>query len=101
MIRKKETKEEIVIDLTGPEGNVFVLMGYAKRFARQLKEIWEEEMEENRVHNRVLMELGLADEKTFPETFEDKVIKEMMSSDYENAVQVFDRYFGGFVILER
>jgi hypothetical protein len=101
MIRKKQESKEIVIDLTGPEGNVFVLMGYAKRFARQLKEIWEEEMEENRVHNRVLMELGLADEKTFPETFEDRVIKEMMSSDYENAVEVFDRYFGSFVILER
>ena len=101
MIRKKQDKKEIVIDLTGPDGNVFVLMGYAKRFARQLKEIWEEEMEENRVHNRVLMELGLADERAFPETFEDRVIREMMSSDYENAVAVFDRYFGSFVILER
>ena len=25
-----------VIDLTGPEGNVFVLMGYAKQYAKQL-----------------------------------------------------------------
>ena len=37
MIRKKEANEgPIVIDLTGPDGNVFALMGYAKRFARQL-----------------------------------------------------------------
>ena len=26
----------LVIDLTGPEGNAFCLMGYAKKFARQL-----------------------------------------------------------------
>ena len=101
MIRKKRENREIVIDLTGPDGSVFVLMAYARRFARQLKEMWEEEMEENRVHNQVLLELGLADEKAFPERMEDVIIAEMMASDYENAVQVFDRYFGSFVILER
>jgi len=37
MIRAKEEKKgPIVIDLTGPDGNAFVLMGYAKRFAKQL-----------------------------------------------------------------
>ena len=35
-IVKKSKQREIVIDLTGPDGNVFVLMGTAKRFARQL-----------------------------------------------------------------
>ena len=36
MIREKQPKKEIIIDLTGPDGNVFALMAYAKRFARQL-----------------------------------------------------------------
>jgi hypothetical protein len=72
MIRKKEANEgPIVIDLTGPDGNVFALMGYAKRFARQL------DLDASVIH------------------------KEMMAGDYENALQVFDNYFGAFVILER
>jgi len=37
MIRKKvKSKGPVVIDLTGPDGNAFALMGYAKRFAKQL-----------------------------------------------------------------
>ena len=71
MIRKKQPKKELVIDLTGPDGNAYALMAYAERFARQL---------------------GLDSEK---------IIKEMMSSDYENLLQVFDSNFGSFVILER
>jgi len=72
MIRAKEEKKgPIVIDLTGPDGNAFVLMGYAKRFAKQL------------------------------DLDADVIIKEMKSGDYENLLQVFDNYFGEFVILER
>lgn len=72
MIRKKvERSGPIIIDLTGPDGNAFVLMGYAKRFANQL---------------------GLDG---------DVIIREMKVSDYENLLKVFDRYFGSFVILER
>ena len=38
MIRKKQEKYgPYVIDLTGPQGNAFVLLGYAKQFARQLQ----------------------------------------------------------------
>ena len=70
-IVKKTKQREIVIDLTGPDGNVFVLMGYARRLAR---------------------DLGLDG---------NKIISEMQSSDYENAVEVFDNYFGSFVILLR
>jgi hypothetical protein len=70
-IRKKTPKSEIVIDLTGPDGNAFVLMGYASRFAKQLGK-------------------------------DDKAIREeMMSGDYENLLEVFDREFGEFVVLER
>ena len=71
MIRKKQEQTEIVIDLTGPDGNAFALMGYANRFAKQL---------------------GL-DGKA--------ITAEMMSGDYENLLEVFDRNFGDFVILER
>ena len=70
MIRNKINSMP-VIDLTGPEGNAFFLMGQADRYARQL---------------------GLDKEV---------VINEMKSGDYENLVQVFDRYFGDYVILER
>ena len=71
MIKKKTEQRKIVIDLTGPEGNVFVLMGYAKQYAKQL------------------------------DLDGDKIIKEMTSSDYENAVKVFDNNFGSFVTLLR
>lgn len=71
MIREKQPKTEIVIDLTGPEGNAFVLLGYATRFAKQL---------------------GLNAES---------ICDEMRESDYEHLVQVFDKHFGHFVILER
>ena len=71
MIRDKKPQSEIVIDLTGPDGNAFALLAYAKRFAQQLN-------------------LDFS-----------KIQDEMTSSDYENLVQVFDDYFGDFVILER
>ena len=71
MIRKKQPKREIVIDLTGPDGNAFVLIGKAMNFARQL---------------------GLDQES---------IKQEMMSGDYENLLEVFDKNFGHFVILER
>ena len=71
MIRDKQPKSEIVIDLTGPDGNAFVLMGMASKFARQL---------------------GID---------KDEVINKMKSGDYENLIKVFDDYFGDFVILER
>ena len=73
MIRDKQPpwKREVIIDLTGPDGNAFALLGYANRFARQL---------------------GLDQES---------IKQEMTSGDYENLIEVFDRHFGHFVILER
>lgn len=71
MIREKTYGEKPVIDLTGPEGNAFCLMGYARRFSRQL---------------------GLDS---------DKVVGEMMRGDYQNLIEVFDGYFGDYVILEK
>ncbi len=68
---KSEMSSEIEIDLTGPDGNAFALMGYAKNFSRQL---------------------GI-DSKP--------IIKDMMSGDYEHLLEVFEENFGSFVTLYR
>lgn len=69
MIRKTKSTERI-IDLDGPEGNAFFLLGTASRF---------------------LAQLGFDKEK---------VLNEMRESDYTNLVRVFDKYFGSIVVLE-
>lgn len=71
MIRSKKENRQVIIDLTGPDGNAFNLLALANNFAKQL------------------------------DLDGDAIMKEMQSSDYENLVQVFDKYFGDFVILER
>jgi hypothetical protein len=71
MIRKKIEQEFTVIDLTGPDGNAFSLLGRVKGYARQL---------------------GLDGSE---------IQAEMMNGDYEHLLEVFDKYFGAFVILER
>ena len=70
-IKKKKYKGTVEIDLTGPDGNAYALLGYASTYAKQL---------------------GLPF---------DKVKDEMTSGDYDNLVQVFDKYFGAFVTLYR
>jgi len=38
MIREKQQQTgPIIIDLTGPQGNAFFLLGYAKKLAKQLE----------------------------------------------------------------
>jgi hypothetical protein len=71
VIRAKQPVSEIVIDLTGPEGNAFCLMGYTRKLARQL---------------------GLNSEE---------IINDMMSGDYEHLLEVFDNNFSDYVVLER
>ena len=71
---KKQENKRPEIDLTGPEGNAFVLMGYAKRFGK---------------------DLGMSDSEI------KDLIDNMKSSDYEHLVQVFDDTFGDYVILYR
>ena len=75
-IKSIKTKKQfpIEIDLTGPDGNAFALMGYARQFARQL---------------------GYSKED------QDQLLELMTSGDYENLLEVFDKHFGEFVILER
>jgi hypothetical protein len=71
MIKSKKQKSGIEIDLTGPDGNAFVLIGKASNLAKQL---------------------GLD---------KDAIQKEMMSGDYEHLVSVFDKHFGEFITLYR
>lgn len=59
------------IDLSGPAGNAFALLGYAHKLAKQLGKD------------------GAA------------ITVEMQASDYENLVAVFDREFGEYVDLIR
>ncbi len=71
MIKSKKQSLGIEIDLTGPDGNAFVLIGTAGKLAKQL---------------------GL--DKA-------KIQAEMMSGDYEHLVATFDKHFGHFVTLYR
>lgn len=72
MIREKQQRSgPIVVDLTGPDGNAFALMGLASRLAKQL---------------------GFDSEI---------IINDMKSGDYENLLEVIDGNFGDYVILER
>ena len=67
---QKEVKQ-IEIDLTGPDGNAFVLMGYAKNLAKQLK------------------------------LDGDMITKEMMLGDYEDLLATMEHYFGDYIIMYR
>lgn len=71
MIRSKNPREKPVIDIDGPQGNAFVLLGVAKDLCKQLKIDWN------------------------------VVSDEMRSGDYEYLLQTFDRYFGDYVDLVR
>ena len=71
MIKSKKESLGISIDLTGPDGNAFVLIGTAGNLAKQL---------------------GL-DGKA--------IRTEMMAGNYENLINVFDKHFGNFVTLYR
>ena len=76
MIKSKEqqTKRGLEIDLTGPQGNAFYLLGYARNIGKQL---------------------GMTEKNIT------KLTDEMTSGDYENLLQVFDKKFGSIVTLYR
>jgi len=71
-IDKKSTGIEI--DLTGPQGNAFFLLGTAQQLGKEL----------DYTKDRL-----------------DLLINDMKSGDYENLVNVFDENFGSFVTLYR
>jgi hypothetical protein len=70
MIKKKRT-DKIEIDLTGPQGNAFFLLGTAERLCRQMGKDFE------------------------------KIEAEMTEGFYDNLLEVFEREFGKFVIMYR
>ena len=59
------------IDLTGPDGNAFALLGLAQNILKQIGK----------------------DPKP--------IMNEMISGDYENLINVFDREFGDYIDLYR
>jgi hypothetical protein len=70
IVSKPQTRG-IEIDLTGPQGNAYFLLGTAKNLAKKLSLNGNE------------------------------ITKEMMSGDYEHLLEVFDENFGMFVTLYR
>ena len=70
---RREMKPQIEIDLNGPEGNAFVLLGYASRLGKQI----------------------YGYEKT------EAILEEMRLSTYELLILTFDKYFGSIVTLYR
>ena len=71
MTIKQKPHRKMEIDISGPEGNAYYLLGTAKAFAK---------------------ELGLDEEA---------IQEEMRSGDYENLITVFDKHFGEYVDLVR
>ena len=71
---KDKKQSPIEIDLTGPDGNAFVLLGKAKSFAKAIGM--------NGIEAEAL-------------------INDMTSVDYEHLLEVFDKHFGSFVTLYR
>tara|TARA_Y100000310_G_C20563230_1_gene754128 strand:+ start:389 stop:586 length:198 start_codon:yes stop_codon:yes gene_type:complete len=62
----------MTIDLSGPDGNAFALMGYAKKLGRQLG------------FNRGEIQ---------------EIIDLMKNGDYQNLLEVFKEYFGEHVTI--
>ena len=69
-ILTKEPRRQ-VIDLTGPQGNAFYLLGLATKLCKELQ---------------------------IDDTL---VLEDMKSSDYEHLITTFDTYFGDIIDLER
>lgn len=72
-IRKKRKQSKQVIDLTGPQGNAFYLLGLVQS---------------------IYCQSGASD-------LGQKIVKEMQSGDYEHLIKTFDLYLGDHFILER
>ena len=70
---RKEMSPMIEIDLSGPEGNAFVLLGYAARLGKRI----------------------YGPERT------EEILEEMKLSTYELLILTFDKYFGTVATLYR
>ena len=69
-ILTKEPRKQ-VIDLTGPQGNAFYLLGLASKFCKQLQ------------------------------IEDDIILQDMKMGGYEHLITTFDDYFGDYIDLER
>jgi len=74
---KEKSNRKREIDISGSNGNTYVLLGVAQSLCTQLKEVNSELYNFTRISD------------------------EMTESDYDNLIKVFDRYFGDFVDLVR
>ena len=73
-ILTKDKFRKTVIDLNGPEGNAFCLLGTAMSLCKQI---------------------GISSQRT------EEIVNELKSSDYEHLITTFDKYFGKLIDLER
>jgi hypothetical protein len=71
IVNNSPKKNKIEIDLKGPQGNAFVLLGIAKDLSNKFGYDWE------------------------------FIYAEMTESDYEWLIQTMDSYFGDHIILYR
>jgi len=69
--KKTERKGKIEIDLTGPQGNAYYLLGQAHSLSDELDKDWED------------------------------IKKRMTSGDYENLIDVMEKEFGAYVTMYR
>lgn len=73
-IKNRSSLKKREIDLNGPEGNAFCLLGIAQNYAKDLG--WKDSIKK-------------------------QIQVEMTSGNYENLIKVFDKYFGAYVDLVR
>ena len=71
MTKKKVDNGKIEIDLTGPQGNAYYILGVAKNLCKQVGVDFK------------------------------PIMDEMTSGDYENLIEVFDKKFGSVVTMYR
>lgn len=70
--RKNIVNRKIVIDLDGPDGNAFYLIGQARRIMRDLD---------------------------FPMEKTDRIVSKMLNGDYINLLKTFESHFGEYFEL--
>lgn len=72
-IEEKKVNQKIYIDLDGPDGNVFVLLGITSK---------------------------LCDVLGYPKSQKDALLEQMRSGDYTNAVQTMENVFGDIIVFQ-
>jgi hypothetical protein len=78
MIKSISEKDKVEIDLTGTQGNVFYLIGFAQNLAKQLNKLRGADYQDPKA-----------------------IVADMMSGDYDHAVDVMEREFGHLIIMYR